>query len=380
MTTSLVINESEEGLEKSDLYRQSNQTKEHNIFLYDINPYQKIVIISPKNLEGKTIPENFLKYLSTISQEAHDNFVLDNAVANLEKNNEQYLNQGKNNKAEMQNSQGTTHEAVLSENGLESMVNAAKDYNSFQIDNFNINNYGATLAEPEGVMAHATVAGARFLNNLGKKVNNAYNKVKSINSKAAKKAGLAITTIALVAALSVGCSGVTPEPPGPPHGDIADSHKVTAIAPYYEIEEEKGYCLISKGAIVANYESSQKVLTQKELADAIFGTVGAKMSDLVSYINSRQDLNLKAEIQYLSILEIQRMLEDDIVPIVSTKSGTSVYLPVGYDKLKEEITNYATLTGNEITANQFDMFYENNNKSVIIINKEKLPTYLDNLL
>jgi hypothetical protein len=60
------------------------------------------------------------------------------------------------------------------------------------------------------------------------------------------------------------------------------------------------------------------------------------MSDLVNYINSRSDLNLKVEIQYLSILEIQRMLEDDIVPIVSTKYGTSVYFPVAYNKITEK--------------------------------------------
>jgi hypothetical protein len=59
------------------------------------------------------------------------------------------------------------------------------------------------------------------------------------------------------------CSGVIPPPPPPSeHGEIADSHKVTAIKPFYEIEENIGYCLISKGVIVTNYESSQKVLTQ----------------------------------------------------------------------------------------------------------------------
>ena len=337
MTTQLALKENEI---RDDLGSQTNK------FPINSKPYYEVIIIKPKTYEEG---------------------ILDNAVAKLE-NNSSVLKQKHEKESKSQ---------PLFNESLESIV---KDYNPLQRDHVNINDYGATLAEPEGVMAHATVAGARFLNNLGKKVNNAYNKVKSINSKAAKKAGLAITTIALVAALSVGCSGVTPEPPGPPHGDIADSHKVTAIAPYYEIEEEKAYCLISKGVIVANYESSQKVLTQKELADAIFGTVGAKMSDLVSYINSRQDLNLKAEIQYLSILEIQRMLEDDIVPIVSAKYKTHVYLPVGYNKITEEITSYATFTGKEITADQFEFFYENNNKSVIIINKEKLSTYLENLL
>lgn len=130
------------------------------------------------------------------------------------------------------------------------------------------------------------------------------------------------------------CSGVTPPPPpSEPHGEIADSHKVTAIAPYYETEQGEHYCLISKGVIVTNYESSQKVLTQQELADAIFGTVGTTMEALASYINGRPDLDLKVEIKSLSILEIQRMLEDNIVPIVLTKSGTDAYLPIAYNKI-----------------------------------------------
>ncbi|MBU4350022.1 hypothetical protein KJ830_07025 [bacterium] len=178
------------------------------------------------------------------------------------------------------------------------------------------------------------------------------------------------------------CSGVIPEPPPPfePHGDIADSHKVTAIAPYYETEQGEHYCLISKGVIVTNYESSQKVLTQQELADAIFVPGGAYPTSLVSYINSRSELNLKAEIQYLSILEIQRMLEDDIVPIVLSKDGVTPTLPIEYNKIKNEIIIYGTLDGKEYTYDQFEVFNLDNNKSVMIINKEKLPTYLENLL
>ena len=188
--------------------------------------------------------------------------------------------------------------------------------------------------------------------------------------------------ICLLFASCIG-EGLTPQYQ---NDDIAGMHKVTAIIPYYETEEEKSYCLISKGVIVTNYESNygvenpQTVLTQQELADAIFGTVGAKTTDLVNYINSRTDLNLKAEIQYLSILEIQKMLEDDIVPIVLSKTKTDAYLPVGYDKIKEKVTVYGTLSGIEFTINQFVPFNLDNNKSVMIINKEKLSTYLDNLL
>jgi len=124
------------------------------------------------------------------------------------------------------------------------------------------------------------------------------------------------------------CSGVVPEPstPSEPHAEIADSHKVTVIAPYYETEQGKHYCLISKGVIVTNYEANhgvenpQTVLTQQELADVIYVPGGAYPSSLVSYINNRPDLNLKAEMRNLSILEIQRMLEDDIGPIVIIQS------------------------------------------------------------
>jgi len=74
------------------------------------------------------------------------------------------------------------------------------------------------------------------------------------------------------------------------------------------------------------------------------------------------------------------MLEDDIVPIVSTKYGTSVYLPIAYNKITEEITNHATFVGKEITLNQFEFFNLDNNESVMIINQEKLSIYWDNLL
>ena len=187
--------------------------------------------------------------------------------------------------------------------------------------------------------------------------------------------------ILIILFILTSCSGVVPEPPPSEHDDIADSHKVTAIAPYYKTEQGKHYCLISKGVIVTNYESSQKVLTQQELANAIFLGTGANSQDLVNYINGRNDLNLKAEIQYLSILEIQRMIEDDIVPMVITPNGTDVRLPVGYDKTKNEITVYCTLDGKEYTYDQFELFFNlDNHKSVMIINNEKLSTYLENLL
>lgn len=205
-----------------------------------------------------------------------------------------------------------------------------------------------------------------------------------------KKSNLTLLLLSGILALLLlaSCNGVVPGPPTPPgpNDDVADSHKVTAIAPYYEIQEEKDYCLIATGVIVTNYEANygvenpQKVLTQQELADSIFGTAGAKVSDLVNYINSRSDLNLEAEIQYLSILEIQRMIEDDMVPIVILETKKHVIPMVGYDKIKNEITIYSILDGNEHTMDEFKYLDPNSNKSVMIINKKKLSTYLDNLL
>ena len=197
--------------------------------------------------------------------------------------------------------------------------------------------------------------------------------------KGCNKIFLNVILILTILLTLTSCSGVIPEPPSSEHDEIADSHKVTAIAPYYETEQGEHYCLISKGVIVTNYESSQKVLIQQELADVIFGTVGAKPTDLVNYINGRSDLNLKAEIKYLSILEIKRMIEDDIVPIVISKDGVTPTLPIEYNKF-EEIIIYGTLDGKEYTYDQFEVFNLNNNKSVIIINKEKLSTYWENLL
>jgi len=182
------------------------------------------------------------------------------------------------------------------------------------------------------------------------------------------------------------CSGVVPEPstPSEPHAEIADSHKVTTIAPYYEMQEKDNYCLIASGVIVTNYEANygvenpQKVLIQQELADAIYVPGGAYSVSLVNYINSRSDLNLKAEVQYLSILEIQRMIEDDIVPIVILETKKHAIPTVEYNKIKNEITIYSILDGKEHTMYEFEYLDPNSNKSVMIINKEKLSTYWNN--
>jgi len=361
MTNQLALNENEvKGID------QSSRT---NAVPANSNQYYKVIVIKQKTYE-EGIFDNAMKNFGEAVEEPKP------AITKTAEKTLNPVNQAKPIKSKNQN--------------LDSMVG---DYHNSQINpelDIHYNKNGATLAESDNLMAHYTTAGANLFNNLGNnlnsKVKNFYNGIRNIKAKTVKKAGLAFTTLAFAAILSAGCSGVTPPPPPTEHPDIADSHKVTAIAPYYETEQGEHYCLISKGVIVTNYEANygieslQKVLTQQELAAAIFETVGATLNDLVKYINGRSDLNLKAEIQYLSILEIQRMLEDDIVPIVVSKTGASASLPIAYNKITEEITGYATLTGNEITANQFEFFNLDNNKSVIIINKEKLSTYLENLL
>jgi len=392
MTTQLALKENV--VERDNPVRQGNQVKYNNSNQKKI--YNRLIMIAPLNLKGKSPPKKFLDYIERISKpKTYEEKVLDKAMKNLG----EVIEEPKptiTKKAEETFNPVKPVKPIKAEKNLDSIVS---DYHNSDVNpelNTFYNKNGATLAEPDNLMAHYTTAGANIFNdlgnNLGSKVKNFYNGIRNIKASTKKRAGLAFTTFALVTALATGCSGVVPEPPTPtppgPNDDVADSHKVTAIAPYYEVEEEKSYCLISKGVIVTNYESNygvenpKKVLTQQELADEIFlgFGVGATMEALVNYINGRTDLNIKAEIQYLPILEIQKMIEDDIVPIVSTKYGTSVYLPVAYNKITEEITNYATLSGEEITANQFELFNLDNNKSVIIINKKKLSTYLDNLL
>jgi len=199
-----------------------------------------------------------------------------------------------------------------------------------------------------------------------------------------KKTGLMLLLLTgiLILLLLTSCNGVVPEPPTPPGpiDDVADSYKVTAIAPYYEVEEAKHYCLISKGVIVTNYEENYgvenplTVLTQQELADAIFGEAGADPGDLVDYINSRNDLNIQAEYKPLTFLQIQKMLEDDIVPIVLIDVPKTAIMPVGYNKKTNEITIYSTLDGNEHTMYEFKYLDPDYNKSVIIINNSELST------
>lgn len=343
------------------------------------------------SLEGQKLPQELLDFISGISPKLYEKVTIENAMQRLDN-----IEKAEKSKAKLKINTKKT-EPFLNNNNLDGMVESY--YNNFYKENVLFTNNGVTLAEPDNLMAHCTIAGANLFNNLDEKVKGVYNKANekitdkisnlSPKAKRAIRAGIYLLFGAPALLSYAGCTNtVTPPTPPTEHGDIADSHKVTAIVPYYETEPEgkEHYCLISRGVIVTNYEANygvenpQKVLTQQELADAIFGTVGATMEDLVSYINGRTDLNLQVEIQYLSILEIQRMLEDDIVPIVLTKSGTDAYLPVGYDKLKEEVTMYATLSGKEVTGSQFVAFNLDNNKSVVIINKSKLSTYLENLL
>jgi len=352
MTTQLALKENE--VERDNPVRQSNPIPVNS------KPYYRIIVIK---------------------RETHEEKILNNAMENLGEVIEE--------PTITKTAEKTLKPIKLENKNLDSIVG---NYHNFNINpelNVIYNKNRATLAEPDNLMAHYTTAGANIFNdlgnNLGSKVKNLYKGIRNIKEGTVKKIGAVVSTAGLVLLLSTGCGGVTPEHPGP-NDNVADSHKVTAIAPYYETEEGKHYCLISRGVIVTNYEANygvenpQKVLTQQELADAIFGTVGTKPIDLVNYINSRTDLNLKAEIQYLSILEIQKMLEDDIVPIVVIQSGTDVLLPIGYDKTKSEITTYAALDGNEHTMDEFKYLDPDYNKSVMIINKKKLSTYLDNLL
>lgn len=216
-----------------------------------------------------------------------------------------------------------------------------------------------------------------YFNSLGSKVKNLYNGIRSI-----KKVGVAVLIIVLVLLLLTSCTGITPPTPQPDeHDDVTDSHKVTDIAPYYETQKED-YCVIAGGVIISNYKINipNKKLTQDEVGDAIFlgPGIGAYFSDLVDYINNRNDLDIQAEYKFLTFLQIQRMIEDNIPPLVSFEGHAAPV--IGYNKTTNEITIYSTLDGKEHTMYEFEYLNPNYNKSAIIINKSELSTYLDNLL
>jgi len=105
---------------------------------------------------------------------------------------------------------------IKAEKNLDSIVD---DYHGSDVNpelNTLYNQNRATLAEPGNLMAHYTTAGTNLFNNLGSKVENLYNGIRSIKAKTVKKAVLGFATLALVVALATGCGGtVTPEPPEP---------------------------------------------------------------------------------------------------------------------------------------------------------------------
>lgn len=196
---------------------------------------------------------------------------------------------------------------------------------------------------------------------------------------------LLLLTGVLALLLLASCNGVVPEPPAPPGPDVevADKYKVESILPYYEKELEDNYCLISYGVITSNHkiEDSTKYLTQKEVGDAIFNVTGAKPNDLVDYINNKKDLNIQARRESITLLQLKKMLEDNIVPIVIIKDGTHAIMPVGYNNIMEEITLYSSFSGNEYTIGEFEYGYfdSNSNDSIMIIKDSELSIYLDNL-
>jgi hypothetical protein len=147
------------------------------------------------------------------------------------------------------------------------------------------------------------------------------------------------------------CSGsgtIPPLSPPEPIDDVADSHKITDMAPYYEIQKDD-YCVIAGGVIISNYKINipDKKLTQDEVGDEIFlgPGIGAYLGDLVDYINNRNDLDIQAEYKTLTFYQIQKMIEDDIPPLVMLEDKNHAVSIIGYNKTTNEITIYSTLDG-----------------------------------
>ena len=337
------------------------------------NPYNRVIIISPKEQRGEKLPKEFFDYFRKKAKEKHEKTTITKA----------------NEKPQIKNQ---IEQIQKENNSLDNIVgNYQKPTNENPGLNVIYNEDGATLNQ-DNLIAHYTTAGANIFNDLGNnlssKVKNIYNGVRSIKAKTVKKAVLGFATLALIVALTTGCGGtVTPEPPTPtppgPDDDVADKYKVESIVSYYEKELEDNYCLISYGIITSNHkiEDPTKYLTQKEVGDAIFNVTGAKPNDLVDYINNKKDLNIQARRESITLLQLKKMLEDNIVPIVIIKDGTHAIMPVGYNNIMEEITLYSSFSGNEYTIGEFEYGYfdSNSNDSIMIIKDSELSTYLDNL-
>jgi len=374
MTTQPALNENRNKI-RDDLGSQTNPVPVNS------NPYYRVIIISPKELRGEKLPKEFFDYFQKKAEEKYEEKILDNAMKNLGEvieKPEPIITKTAEKEPELKEQA----KPVKAENkDLDSMVN---DYYNSAINNINenviYNENGATLTDPNNLMAHYTTAGTNLFNNLGSKVKNIYNGIKNIKAGNVKKVGLAFTTLSLIAALTTGCGGVIPPIP---NDDVADKYKVESIVPYYEKELEDNYCLISYGVITSNHkiEDPTKYLTQKEVGDAIFNVTGAKPNDLVDYINNKKDLNIQARRESITLLQLKKMLEDNIVPIVLLKEKKHAIMPVGYDNIMEEITLYSSFSGNEYTIGEFEYGYfnSNSNDSIMIIKDSELSTYLDNL-
>mgnify|MGYP000365476822 CR=1 FL=1 len=177
----------EDGI-RDDLGSQTNQVPVNS------KPYYRVIVIKPKTYE-EGILDNAMKNLNEIVEEPEP------TVTKIAEKTLNPVNPAKPIKAENKD--------------LDSIVG---DYHGSDVNpelNTFYNENGATLTEPDNLMAHYTTAGTNLFNNLGSKVKNIYNGIRSIKAKSIKKAGLKLLLPAGVSALLLltSCSGVTP--PGP---------------------------------------------------------------------------------------------------------------------------------------------------------------------
>ena len=229
MTTQLDIKGN--GAEKCDPVSPNNGiNKVYVIGKYDINPWQRMIMITPKELKGQKLPQKFLNFIYKISPQVHDQLILDNAMKNLGEiveEPEPIITKT----AEKTLKPVEPAKPIKAEKNLDSIVG---NYHNSDVNpelNTFYNKNGATiaeqddfLAEQDDLMAHYTIAGANifndFGNNLSSKVKNFYNGIRNIKAGTIKKVVLEFATLTLVAALTTGCGGVIPEPPTPPPGPV----------------------------------------------------------------------------------------------------------------------------------------------------------------
>jgi len=296
------------GAEESDPISPNNGiNKVYVIGKYDFNPWQRMIMIAPKELEGQKLPQKFLDFVYNLSPKTYDRLILGSAMQRLD-NIE---------KAEKSNVKPTINtikaESVLSnQKDLDSMVESY--YNNFYKENILFTNNGATLAGQDNLMAHCTIAGANSLNTIDKKVMGVYDKASKKITDKISNLSPGIKRIVYVGLLSLfglsatvglpGCSGTVT----PPVNDVDKYDTLDQPFPHQQ-QQESTWCL--NAASSAEFDYTNLDYSQQFL-NPIIDSSGV---NLVNFVNNDVP-GYNAKYVYISLDKIKELVNIYDIPVI----------------------------------------------------------------